>query len=84
MLTRAATKGTIVALGHAVVDRGAAKPPVKSPARITRELQERGVVAEGVEPALTPIYHGVKAAAFRIPREMVAILSEENSMEVEQ
>lgn len=45
-------------------------------ARITRELQKDGVIAEDVEPALTTIYRGgVKAAAFRIPAEMVAILA---------
>jgi hypothetical protein len=44
-------------------------------ARITRGLQEAGLVAPNVEPALTPIYAGVKAAAFRIPAEMVTILA---------
>ncbi len=46
-------------------------------ARITAELQRAGVVADGVEAALTPIYRGVKAEAFRIPTEMVAILTAE-------
>ncbi len=46
-------------------------------ARITRDLQEAGLVAPGVEAALTPIYAGgVKAQAFRIPAEMVTILAE--------
>jgi hypothetical protein len=43
--------------------------------RITSVLQGEGLVAEGVEPPLTPLYHGdVKAGGFRIPAEMVAIL----------
>jgi len=33
------------------------------------------LVADGVEAALTPVYYGVKAAAFTIPAEMVEILS---------
>lgn len=44
-------------------------------ARTTRDLQAAGLVASNVEPALTPIYDGVKAAAFRIPAEMVTILT---------
>jgi hypothetical protein len=44
-------------------------------ARITRDLQAEGIVAPDVEPALTPVYVGVKAAAFRIPSEMVNILT---------
>ncbi|HEX5114199.1 MAG TPA: PIN-like domain-containing protein [Pseudonocardiaceae bacterium] len=47
-------------------------------ARITQELQALGVVADGVEPALTPIYDGMKATAFVIPLEMVAILAEDD------
>ena len=44
--------------------------------RITRDLQRDGVVADDVEPVLTTIYRGgVKAAAFCIPAEMVAILA---------
>ena len=44
--------------------------------RMTRDLQQDGIVADDVEPVLTTIYRGgVKAAAFRIPAEMVAILS---------
>ncbi len=46
-------------------------------ARITAELQSAGVIADGVEPALTPVYRGVKAEAFRIPTEMVTILTAE-------
>ncbi|MEV1115776.1 PIN-like domain-containing protein [Actinosynnema sp. NPDC049800] len=53
--------------------RGFTKPT----ARITRMLQSRGIVAEGVEPALTPAYNGVTAFAFHIPVEMVAILENE-------
>ncbi len=44
-------------------------------ARITSDLQSAGLVADGVEAALTPVYYGVKAAAFTIPAEMVEILS---------
>lgn len=44
-------------------------------ARITRDLQEAGLVAPYVEAALTPIYAGSWAAAFRIPAEMVTILA---------
>jgi len=44
---------------------------------VVRDLQEAGLVAPGVEAALTPIYAGdVKAQAFRIPAEMVTILAE--------
>ena len=50
--------------------------------RITRDLQQDGIVAEGVEPVLTTIYRGgVKAAAFRIPMEMTAILAEDQEAE---
>ncbi|WP_367127087.1 PIN-like domain-containing protein [Saccharothrix sp. HUAS TT1] len=47
-------------------------------ARITRMLQGRGVVARGVEPALTPVYSGVKAIAFRVPADMVAVLADDD------
>jgi len=47
-------------------------------ARTTRDLQAIGLVAPNVEAALTPIYDGVKAAAFRIPAEMVTILAGED------
>lgn len=47
--------------------------------RITRDLQQDGIVAEDVEPVLTTVYRGgVKAAAFRIPPEMAAILMQES------
>ena len=50
--------------------------------RITRDLQREDIVAEGVEPVLTTIYHsGVKAAAFRIPAEMAAILTKDQESE---
>ena len=50
--------------------------------RITRDLQQEGIVAEGVEPVLTTIYRGgVKAAAFRIPAEMAAILTKDQASE---
>lgn len=52
-------------------------------ARITAELQSAGIVADGVEPALTPVYHGVKAEAFRIPPEMAAILAAEQDPQPE-
>lgn len=51
--------------------RGFTKPT----SRITRDLQADGIVAPDVEPALIPVYAGVKAAAFRIPSEMVSILA---------
>jgi hypothetical protein len=44
--------------------------------RITRDLQRDGIVPDDAEPVLTTIYQGgVKAAAFRIPAEMTAILA---------
>lgn len=50
--------------------------------RITRDLQQEGIVAEDVEPVLTTIYRGgVKAAAFRIPAEMAAILTKDQASE---
>ena len=50
--------------------------------RITRELQQDGLVAEGVDPVLTTVYRGgVKAAAFRIPTEMTAILAADQASE---
>lgn len=50
--------------------------------RITRDLQQEGIVAEDVQPVLTTIYHGgVKAAAFRIPAEMTTILTEDQKSE---
>jgi hypothetical protein len=52
-------------------------------ARITAELQSADVVADGVEPALTPVYRGVKAEAFRIPTEMVTILAAEQGTKPE-
>jgi predicted nucleic acid-binding protein len=53
--------------------------------RITHDLQQEGIVAEGVEPALTTIYHGgVKAAAFHIPSEMVAILTEDQRVDPDE
>lgn len=52
-------------------------------ARITAELQSAGIVADGVEPALTPVYRGVRAEAFRIPIEMTAILTTEQDTQPE-
>jgi len=51
-------------------------------ARITRDLQQDGIVAEGADPVLTTVYRGgVKAAAFRIPAEMSTILTEDQVSE---
>ena len=61
---------SLAALGRA------ARDPTRPAARITRDLQAEGLVSQGVEPALTPLYIGVKAAAFRIPAEMVTILED--------
>jgi hypothetical protein len=48
-------------------------------ARITRALQDQGLLPEGVESALTTIYEGgVLAVRFEIPLEMVEILSTES------
>jgi hypothetical protein len=53
-------------------------------ARITAELQGTGIVPDGVEPALAPIYRGgVRAEAFQIPAEMVAILTAEQGAQPE-
>jgi len=61
--------------------RGFTSPTV----RITRDLQRDGVVADDVEPVLTTIYRGgVKAAAFRIPTEMVAILATDRTPGAEE
>ncbi len=54
--------------------RGFTRPP----SRITLDLQAASLVADGVEPPLTPIYDGMKAMAFVIPQEMVAILAEDD------
>lgn len=46
-------------------------------ARITRDLQEEGLLGEGVRPALTSIYDGgVTALRFEIPPEFVELLAE--------
>jgi hypothetical protein len=46
-------------------------------ARITTDLQDAGLVAHDVEPALIPEYaDGTAAVAFRVPREIAAILAE--------
>jgi len=51
-------------------------------ARITRDLQQDGIVAEGADPVLTTVYRGgAKAAAFRIPAEMSTILTEDQVSE---
>jgi hypothetical protein len=53
--------------------------------RITRDLQHDGIVADDVEPVLTTIYRGgVKAAAFRIPAEMVTILTADRTSGTEE
>jgi hypothetical protein len=47
-------------------------------ARITRALQEEGLLGLGVEPALTPVYAGsATAVQFEIPLDIVEILSTE-------
>jgi PIN domain-containing protein len=49
-------------------------------ARITADLQRRGLVASDVDPALTALYEGgVKAVTFKIPNEMVSILAEDKA-----
>lgn len=51
--------------------------------RITRDLQREGIVAEDVKPVLSTIYRsGVKASAFQIPAEIVAILTRNQTSEV--
>ncbi len=55
--------------------RGFAKPT----ARITRDLQDAGLVAPDVGAALAPISVGGVAVAYRIPAEMVAILADVKS-----
>ena len=48
-------------------------------ARITRSLQEDGILSPNVEPMLTPIYEGgVTAVRFEIPLEVVEILSDDD------
>src|SRR6266545_1929616 len=43
--------------------------------RITSDLQRAGLLPDAVAPALKPLYpDGMRAAGFRIPKEMVAIL----------
>lgn len=45
-------------------------------ARITRALQQEGILDHGVEPALTPIYAGSDTAVqFEIPLDIIEILS---------
>jgi len=43
--------------------------------RITRDLQDEGLLDEGVEDILTPLYLGVIAEQFEIPLDVVEILS---------
>jgi hypothetical protein len=51
--------------------------------RITRDLQQRGIVADGVEPVLNTIYHGgTKAAEFRIPAEMETIIAQSQDSDI--
>ncbi len=42
--------------------------------RITKDLQEAGIVQAGVTPMLQPVYVDVKAAGFKIPGEVVDLL----------
>ncbi|EME63698.1 PIN-like domain-containing protein [Amycolatopsis decaplanina] len=44
-------------------------------ARITRDLQSEGLLDEGVEPMLTPVYQDVIAIRFEIPLDVVEILA---------
>lgn len=44
--------------------------------RITRDLQDEGLLDEGVEDILTPLYLGVIAEQFEIPLDVVEILSD--------
>ena len=44
-------------------------------ARITRDLQIEGVLDDGVEPMLSPIYQDVTAIRFEIPLDVVEILA---------
>lgn len=48
--------------------------------RITRELQEQGLLGLGVRPALTTLYDGgVMASRFAVPPEFVSLLREEGN-----
>ena len=50
--------------------------------RITRYLQQDGIVAEGVDPVLITVYRsGLKAVVFRIHPEKAAILVEDQIAE---
>lgn len=44
-------------------------------ARITRDLQNEGLLDDGVEPMLAPIYQDVAAIRFEIPLDVVEILA---------
>lgn len=45
-------------------------------ARVTRDLQREGLLDDGVEPILTPMYEGgVTAVRFEVPPDVVEILS---------
>lgn len=48
-------------------------------ARITRDLQNEGIVDDGVRPMLEPLYIGVKASGFRVPDEVVDIIGKQGS-----
>ena len=51
-------------------------------ARITRDLQGEGVLEDGVEPILAPIYEGgVTAVQFEIPLDVVEILASSGDRE---
>lgn len=56
--------------------RGFTRPP----SRIMRDLQAEGLVAADVDPPLIPVYVGVKAAAFQVPPEFVALLAGEDAV----
>jgi hypothetical protein len=60
--------------------RGFTRPP----ARITRDLQDEGLLEDGVEAALTAIYDGgVTALRFEIPPEIVEILAPANDTDLD-
>jgi hypothetical protein len=49
-------------------------------ARITSDLQYEGLVPDGVTPMLEPIYHGVRAAYFKIPSEVTELMQSSKSV----
>lgn len=71
------TREEIYAIGAYDEDRQL-KGFTRPSARITRALQDEGLLDEGVEPILTPDYGGgVTAIQFEIPLEVAEILSDD-------